>query len=446
MANQKIIFRCTNCDSQYPKWQGRCRECGSWGTIEEVAQSTTLGSSKNTSKPAAVVRLSDKTATNSKRVPTGIHEVDRVLGGGFVPGGVYLLAGDPGIGKSTLLLQIVEAIHAPTLYVSGEESIDQIQGRIARIGGKLDHAGFLSETDIGTIGTTIDSERPVLVVIDSIQTMGVASLSQEPGSISQVKAVAASLVEVAKQSNVAMCIVSHVNKSGNVAGPKTLEHAVDCVLYIEGDEHHQHRILRATKNRFGSVSEIGVFTIGQSGFQEVKNPAKVFLDESSQVVAGSVVTPVVEGSRVFFVECQALTTKTHFGYPVRKSVGFDQNRLQMLLAVLQKRLGIPVDQFDVHVNVAGGMKMQEPSCDLAVVLAVLSAIRNTPVAHSLIAFGEVGLAGEVRSVPFTSKRAEEAKRVGFSRILCAQTKGEPVSDGMQAITSVKEAYDQIIGS
>jgi len=446
MAKQKTIYRCQKCDSQFPKWQGKCSECGAWGTLVEERERLSASAPVTTSRgnPAKMTKLGQVSSQSVKRVASGITEVDRVLGGGIVPGAVYLLTGDPGIGKSTLLLQLASLIGKDTSYFSAEESLDQIKNRVDRLGLDLSHVGFASESDLDTLLATLQESPSSFAIVDSLQTIRDAGLAQEPGSVTQIKTCTAKLVEVAKQKNIALVLVGHVTKSGNVAGPKTLEHLVDCVLHLEGDQHHQYRILRSSKNRFGSIDEIGVFEVDSQGLHPAKNPAEVFLAEQTTRVPGSVVTPVVEGSRVFFVEYQALVSRTSFGYPVRKSVGFDQNRLQMLVAVLVKRLRLPLDQFDVHLNVAGGMKMQEPACDMAVIASVISALKNHTLAPRTIVFGEVGLAGEVRPVPYTERRISESLKLGYKTILCPKDKTTR-PQGVTALVNISD-FLKVLGA
>ncbi|MFA5030576.1 MAG: DNA repair protein RadA [Patescibacteria group bacterium] len=447
MPKPSTMYRCQKCDSQFPKWQGRCTECGAWGTlIEEQTKKTssTSGSSLRSGTPVQMTKLNDVSYASTRRIPMGVSEVDRVLGGGLVLGGVYLLTGDPGVGKSTLLLQLAASIKQDVLYFSAEESLGQIKNRVDRLGVDLARVGFAAESDLDTICATLQQSSCALAIIDSLQTMRDASLVQEPGSVTQIKTCTAKLVEVAKQKHIALILVGHVTKSGNVAGPKTLEHLVDGVLYLEGDQHHQYRILRSTKNRFGSIDEIGVFEVDSKGLHPASNPSEVFLAQQSTPVPGSVITPVVEGSRVFFVEYQALVSRTSFGYPVRKSVGFDPNRLQMLVAVLVKRLRLPLDQFDVHLNVAGGMKMQEPACDMAVVAAVVSALKNIALPRRTVVFGEVGLAGEVRPVPYAERRITEAKKLGYTRVLCPDDKTAK-TQGAHVIHAIND-FVQELGS
>lgn len=443
MAKSLTVYRCTHCDSQFPKWEGKCRECGSWGTLVEGQQvKAPQQAAKSFGAPAKILRASTLQGNEAQRIPTGIQEFDRVVGGGLVKGAVYLIGGDPGVGKSTLLLQLLDVIPSNSLYISGEESTEQISGRIKRLDVRVERSGFISETNLETILATIVDSHPELVIIDSINTMHDETISSEPGSVSQIKTVTAKLVEIAKQQHVTMCIVGHVTKSGSVAGPKTLEHLVDAVLYVEGDEHGLHRIIRSTKNRFGSVNEIGVFTLDDKGFHEAKNPSQIFIKSHQAPVSGSVITPVIEGSRVFFLEYQALLSFSKFGYPVRKAIGFDANRLSMLLAVMNKRLHMSLEQYDIHINVAGGMKLLEPSCDLAVIAALVSAFKNIPVPPKTIIFGEVGLAGEVRAVAHDAKRIIESSKLGFAPIIGPQSDASE-SQTYMAVASVQDAINAL---
>lgn len=436
MAKPKTIYRCTECDSQFPKWQGRCNECGKWGTLQEEILASTVKESKPLKKAAAITHLDSIDATHLSRTSTQSKEVDRVLGGGIVPGSVYIVTGDPGVGKSTLLLHVATHMSGQVLYISGEESLEQIKNRVERLGVATNNAGFVSETEVGSICATIEENKPLLTIVDSLQTIHDDVLSQDAGSLTQVKASVSQLVEVAKRCRTAIFIVGHITKSGVIAGPKTLEHLVDGVLYLEGAVHSGYRILRATKNRFGSIDEVGVFEMTEDGLEEVKDPSRVFLSEHTSAISGSAVAPIIEGSRVFFVEYQALVSRTSFGYPVRKSVGFDANRLHMLIAVLQKRLGLPLHEFDVHVNVAGGVRFQEPASDAAVIAALISALKNIPLPQKTLVCGEVGLAGEIRSVSFLEKRVAEAVQLGYIKIVGPKAK-KPIQ-ALASIASVKD--------
>ncbi len=415
-----VIFECTNCGAQYQKWAGRCLECGKWGTLTQTAkQNAESKSTQNTKKPSAKVQTLSEIQTQSvQRISTQMKELDTVLGGGIVPGSFLLLGGEPGIGKSTLTLQI--ALTLPqTLYISGEESVDQIHMRAKRIGitGSVPSIKLANETNVEIISSTIAEHKPRLAIVDSIQTLYSDDVEGEPGNVSQVRACAVKLLETAKSTGTSIILIGHVTKEGSVAGPRTLEHLVDTVLYLEGDRYHDIRILRAVKNRFGSTDEIGMFEMNELGLKQVENPSQRLLAERGQNMPGSVVTCLMEGSRPLLVEIQALVNKTVFGYPVRKASGFDLNRLHVLIAVLQKRANLNLGQYDVHVNVVGGITADEPGADLAVALAVASAYKDTTLGNDLAVFGEVGLGGEIRSVRFLEKRMKECEQLGMKRVL-----------------------------
>ncbi len=413
---QIILFECSTCGAQTSKWSGRCLDCGKWGTIEESVNRETRNVKRVGVKSAKTTVFADVRGHDVPRIPTKIAEVDRVLGGGIVPGSLILLGGEPGIGKSTIILQIAAPLPS-VLYCSGEESAEQIKMRMDRLGiaGKTIH--YCGETDIDAIIATIREQKPSLAIVDSIQTMRSAEVPSEAGSITQVRAITVRLLETAKATGIPIVIIGHVTKEGSVAGPKTLEHLVDTVLYLEGDKSHMYRLLRAVKNRFGALDEIGVFEMQSAGLVEVQNPSKVFLDEHETHTSGTVVTVAMEGSRPFLVEIQALVTKTVFGYPQRRADGFDTNRLQLLIAVLTERAKLPLGQYDVFLNVAGGFQITEPAADLAIALAITSALKNTPLTQKTVVFGEVGLGGEVRRVPLDEKRRGEAKRFGYTTVI-----------------------------
>lgn len=425
MSN-KTIFTCSNCDAQFQKWNGRCLECGKWGTIGESTKPEIVVNKKsiNTHLPAKTVNLNEIKGENVKRKLTGIHELDNVLGGGIVPGSLILLGGEPGIGKSTLSAQLASTI-PDTLYISGEESIEQIKLRTDRIFGKTCHSTSLrlcNETNCDIISATIAELKPTLAIVDSIQTIYTEDTTGEPGNMNQIRACTAKLLTVAKSTGTAVVIVGHVTKDGVVAGPKTLEHLVDTVLYLEGDRFHSCRILRAVKNRFGATDEVGIFEMLDSGLMEVKNPSALFLQERTEAMPGSVITCLMEGTRPLLVEIQALVNKTVFGYPVRKASGFDLNRLHVLTAVLQKRAGLNLAQYDIHLNVVGGIEANEPAVDLAVCLAIASAYKDKTLGNDLAVFGEVGLGGEVRAVQHADKRLKEAINLGMKRVITADNK------------------------
>ncbi|XOU94436.1 MAG: DNA repair protein RadA [Candidatus Kerfeldbacteria bacterium] len=436
---QQIIHTCNKCDAQYPKWQGRCTECGEWGSLgEQSIIKKTKNISNNKSESAELEVLAEVDIKNEHRLKSGIYEFDRVLGGGIVSGSLILLGGDPGVGKSTLALQAggnLATGDKQVLYVSGEESSAQVKIRFTRLGLSTTNLKFIGETSLDTILATIEKHDPDLVIIDSIQTLNYSEIESEAGSISQVKAVTAKLAEIAKDKKIPIILIGHVTKDGSVAGPRTLEHLVDVVLYLEGDRYHAFRILRAVKNRFGSTSEVGVFDMQSGGLKEVTNPSKIFLSDRKTDSPGSVVTAVVEGSRSFLVEIQALVTRTAFGYPQRRANGIDINRLQMLIAVLIKKAGLFLGNQDIHVNVAGGFKISEPSVDLAVCLAIASAFKNKLISKTTATFGEVGLGGELRTVSQVDKRMEELKKMGFKKIVMPKTKLNIKVDNINIITS-----------
>ncbi len=428
----KKLFYCSNCDAQYQKWIGRCLECGKWSSIEQKKiNKKTI--EEDIAEAGETYSLDQIKGQNISRNQTGISELDRVLGGGIVPGSLILLGGEPGIGKSTLSIQIAASVKN-TLYVSGEESVGQIKLRADRILGNQTNTTKLSnQTQIETIAATIKKEKPEFVVIDSIQTVHSEEVAGESGSPNQIRACTAKLMEIAKKTNTSVCIIGHVTKDGSVAGPKTLEHLVDTVLYLEGDRHHGFRILRTVKNRFGATDEVGIFDMKENGLVPVSNPSELFLSERTENIPGSVVTCLMEGTRPLLVEIQALVNKTSFGYPVRKASGFDLNRLHVLVAVLEKRAGLGLSQYDIHLNVVSGMKANEPAADLAVCLAIASSFKDKALGKDLVVFGEVGLGGEVRSVLQSEKRIREAGQLGMKRVITASNKSLKQTAGLQII-------------
>lgn len=427
MANQKeTIFVCSNCGEEYIKWQGKCDNCHEWSSLKEfkIAKDTNRNRGQDNIISAEVVKLENVKITNFKRVSTKIAEFDRVLGGyvendasgGIVPGSVVLVGGDPGIGKSTLLLQVASNIDN-VLYVSGEESIEQIKMRFDRLKLKSSTLKLLAETDLDSIIKSVKTEKPDLIIIDSIQTMFSSDFPSTPGSIVQVRECAMRLQNLAKNTRTSVILVGHVTKEGSVAGPRILEHLVDVVLYLEGQDQQNTRVLRGAKNRFGATDEIGIFEMTESGLEGIDNPSKMFLEERLKSVPGSVVTAAVEGTRALLVEVQALTTKSFFGFPQRRATGFDLNRLQLIVAVLQKRAGLNLSDQDVFINIAGGIKIKETAVDLAVALAIASSIKGISSKAKMCVFGEIGLSGEIRSVAFTKKRVAEAQRMGFDQVI-----------------------------
>lgn len=429
MAKPVTIYACRNCDAQFQKWVGRCLECGQWGSIDQegVTKNTRDKTEEIKNTPVAKTSpLSSIKPSDVKRIPTTIGELDRVLGGGIVPGSLILLGGEPGIGKSTLSLQL-STIVPNTLYISGEESVGQIKLRADRL-KKGQDVILANETHVETIISTIIKMQPKLVIIDSIQTIYSGDVDSEPGNPTQIRACTTKLMEAGKTHNISICIIGHVTKDGAVAGPKTLEHLVDTVLYLEGERSHSYRILRTVKNRFGSTDEVGVFEMRQNGLVEVANPSKHFLEERGEHMSGSVMTCLMEGTRPLLVEVQALVNKTSFGFPVRKCSGFDINRLHVLVAVLQKRARLDLSQYDIHVNIVGGIKAHEPAADLAVCLAIASSFKDKELGSDLVAFGEVGLGGEVRSVQAQERRIKECGLLGMKRVIAGASKESHTQD------------------
>lgn len=429
MAKSKILYSCTACGAQQPKWSGQCPDCEAWNTLIEVpaitvagARSTRFSSYAGDGGAARVESLTQVTPDDVLRVPTGVGEFDRVLGGGLVPGSVVLIGGDPGIGKSTLLLQTLVELGSrlKTLYVTGEESLQQVSLRAHRLSLPMVEMRLLAETRVETILASAAQERPQVMVIDSIQTVYTDLLQSAPGSVAQVRESAAQLVRYAKQTGTALFVVGHVTKEGTLAGPRVLEHMVDTVLYFEGDSSSRYRVVRAVKNRFGAVNELGVFAMTDRGLREVSNPSAIFLSSHAESVPGSVIMVTLEGSRPLLVEVQALVDESHLSNPRRVTLGLEHNRLAMLLAVLHRHGGVATFDQDVFANVVGGVRVSETGADLAVLLAVLSSLRSRPLPGDLVVFGEVGLAGEIRPVPNGQERLQAALKHGFKRALIPQ--------------------------
>jgi len=447
----KTVFFCQKCGYESSKWMGQCPSCHEWNslveeTIKNTKASKTLARSSNVAKDNIPKKLKEIELGSEERFDTHIEEFNRVLGGGLVKGSLILVGGDPGIGKSTLLLQVAGFLSGDshkTLYISGEESLRQIKLRAERIGDFSDNLSFLCETNLDTIESIIEREKPEVVIIDSIQTMFSEDVSAAPGSVSQVREATGMLLKIAKQNNISIFIVGHVTKEGTVAGPRVLEHMVDTVLYFEGDRHASYRVLRAVKNRFGSTNEIGVFEMQDKGLCEVTNPSEFMLDGRPIDASGSIVTCSVEGTRPILLEVQALVCRTNFGFPRRQANGTDYNRVNLLMAVLEKRVGLQMSDCDAYVNLAGGMRLQEPALDLGICLAVISSFKNKPIDKGLVAFGEVGLSGEVRSVSMTMQRVMEAKKLGFKTIVLPKAFESKLKDieGIEIIgvSSVRDA-------
>lgn len=448
----KTAYICSECGAECAKWMGQCASCGAWNTIEEMLVSASCKDVgfKNVNKSNATP-LSKIDSKKETRFVTQISELDRVLGGGLVKGSVVLLSGDPGIGKSTILLQVCAALQNKIniLYVSGEESAMQIKLRANRLGVIGDGISVMTETDVKSVCEYIKTEKPDLVMIDSIQTMQLSEVSSSAGSIVQVRECTNMLLHTGKSLSIPIMIVGHVNKGGDIAGPKVMEHIVDTVLYFEGERNQSYRILRAIKNRFGSTNEIGVFEMTERGLCVVENPSAMLLSGRMRNVSGSCITGIMQGTRPILAEIQALVTTTGFGNPRRMSTGFDYNRLNLVLAVLEKRIGIYFSNLDVYLNVVGGIRIDGPASDLAVCMSLVSAIRDIPLNDSMIAFGEIGLSGEVRSIPDVSRRINEAARLGFTECVLPksclkQISAPPESMKLIGVRSISEALSLIV--
>ena len=457
MAKDKTIFTCSDCGGTSPRWLGKCPHCNAWNTlVESVAESSGSGKNRYSQQyqalatTADVAVLSDIDATDMARTPTGMDELDRVLGGGIVEGGVVLIGGDPGIGKSTLLLQALDALQRsgqPTLYVTGEESGAQVALRSRRLGLEGSRVQVLAEIQLEKILATLDKLQPAIAVIDSIQTVYSDQLTSAPGSVAQVRECAAHLTRIAKATGIAVVLVGHVTKEGALAGPRVLEHMVDTVLYFEGDTHSSYRLVRAIKNRFGAVNEIGVFAMTEKGLKGVSNPSAIFLSQHTEPVPGSCVLVTLEGTRPMLVEIQALVD-TGGPSPRRLSVGLERDRLAMLLAVLHRHAGIATMDQDVFVNAVGGVRISEPAADLAVLLAITSSLRGKALPKGFMVFGEVGLAGEVRPAPRGQERLKEAAKLGFSVAVVpkANAPKKPIEGlTIHAVERVEEAMDVVRG-
>src|SRR3954462_2257549 len=437
MAKSKTVYRCTECGADYAKWQGRCDTCGEWNTLveETVAPKLAVGAGGSARRIGGArslgeggsipvtPRLRDVSGSEAKRWPTGIDEFDFVVGGGIVPGSMILIGGEPGLGKATLLLQVAARLQATghlTLYASGEESPLQVKLRADRLAGDAGDVALMSETNLETILATASAASPSALIVDSIQTVFTADLEGAPGNVGQVRECAARLMRFAKESGTTVFVVGHVTKGGGIAGPKTLEHIVDTVLYFEGESTLDHRVLRATKNRFGSVDEIGVFRMSERGLEVVSNPSELFLGDREGTASGSAVAALLEGTRPLLIEIQALAAKAGFGTPQRVATGFDGRRLALLLAVLDKRAGLSFAQLDVFVNIVGGVQLREPAGDLAVAAALASSVYDRALPVGAIFIGEVGLGGEVRTVSQVERRIAEAANMGFAKVFLSE--------------------------
>lgn len=452
MAKNKTIYICQECGYESPKWMGKCPECGNWNTmVEEI-----IDKSKNDNQIASIgfskpLNINEIELTDEERYNTSMEEFDRVLGGGIVRGSLILVGGDPGIGKSTLLLQVSKSVaeNKKIFYISGEESSKQIKIRAQRLDVKTSNLFIVSETNISIIERMIEEFKPEFVVIDSIQTMYKSELQSAPGSVSQVREATSTFMRIAKDLNIAIFIVGHVTKEGSIAGPRVLEHMVDTVLYFEGDRHHTYRILRTVKNRFGSTNEIGIFEMKGNGLREVKNPSEMLLSGRPENVPGSSIVCSMEGTRPVLVEIQALTSNTSFGMPRRMATGIDYNRVILLMAVLEKRVGMQLQTSDVYVNVAGGLKLDEPACDLGVTMAIASSFKNLYIDPKTVMIGEVGLTGEIRGVNFIEKRIIEAQKIGFKKCIVPKEniRGIEIIPNINVVSvdNIYEALDEVLG-
>ena len=450
MAKAKTVFYCTACGNESPKWQGRCSACGAWNTMEEHIEKP-VAAGKAKSAPVGMSRRPQKIhevdSGSEIRFSTGIGELDRVLGGGAVEGSLVLVGGAPGIGKSTLLLQICTSLCSgrKVLYVSGEESERQLKLRAQRLGVAPEELYILSETRMSDILEAVEEMKPDILIADSVQTLYQEENESSPGSISQVKDCTMTLMHLSKSQGITVFVVGHINKDGNIAGPKVLEHMVDCVLYFEGDPNTSYRLLRAAKNRFGSTNEIGVFEMADKGLLEVPNPSQMLLEGRPENTPGTCVACVMEGTRPVLAEVQALVSKTPFNVPRRTADGFDFNRAALLLAVAEKRGGMKLSVFDAYINVIGGLRLDEPGADLPVILAVASSYRDMPIPDDLVAIGEVGLTGEIRSVSHMNQRLSEAARLGFKRVMVPKNGSEkleiPAGLTVYRVRNIREAIE-----
>ncbi len=453
MAKAKTIYSCTECGASEPKWQGQCPSCMAWNTLVESIEETPTSNRyankfEGLAQSSTLQKLSSIKAADIARQPTGISEFDRVLGGGLVEGGVVLIGGDPGIGKSTLLLQVLCHLgkSAQAIYVSGEESPQQIAMRAKRLGLDASEVELLAEINLEKILATLQTHKPNIAVIDSIQTVYSEALQSAPGSVAQVRECSAQLTRIAKQLGITVILVGHVTKDGTLAGPRVLEHIVDTVLYFEGDQNSSFRLIRAFKNRFGAVNELGVFAMTEKGLREVANPSALFLSHHDGQVSGSCITVTMEGTRPLLIEIQALVDESHSPSPKRLCVGLEQNRLAMLLAVLHRHAGIPCFDQDVFINAVGGVKIAEPAVDLAVLLAIVSSLKNKPLDNKLIVFGEVGLAGEVRPVQGGQMRLKEAAKLGFTKAIVPKSNAPKSKiSGLEviAVERLEQALNQL---
>ncbi len=453
MAKVKSIFICQECGYEATGWMGKCPACNQWNTFVEQLQERDNKKGSNSVREVKPININEVEMEGEDRYSTGIGEMDRVLGGGIVKGSLILVGGDPGIGKSTLLLQLCESVNVNSniYYISGEESIKQIKLRADRLGIKNPHLLMISETNYRSIERLIEKDKPEIVIIDSIQTMYNDELTSSPGSVSQVREVTAGLMRIGKDLGVSIILVGHVTKEGAIAGPRVLEHMVDTVLYFEGERHLSYRVLRSVKNRFGSTNEIGIFEMRDCGLIEVDNPSSMMLSGREENVPGSVIISSVEGTRPMLIEVQALVCATNFGMPRRMAIGIDYNRITILMAVLEKRVGMQMSNYDAYVNVVGGLRIEEPACDLGIITAIASSFRNRPVDAGTVLIGEVGLTGEIRAVSQIDKRIMEAARIGFKNCLIPAGNMKSVKQikglediNIKPVGNVQEALDILL--
>ena len=454
MAKTKTAFFCSNCGNESPKWLGKCPACGEWNTyVEEVVSKSPAVKATYNGEPAAKTRpqlLREIETSEEPRMDMRNQELNRVLGGGLVPGSMVLLGGDPGIGKSTLVLQTVLQLDRRTLYVSGEESAKQLKLRAERLGYDNPQCYIVCETSLPEIFVHIRNVQPELVIIDSIQTIATDEIDSSAGSVGQVRECAARILKFAKETGTPVILIGHINKEGSIAGPKVLEHIVDTVLQFEGDQHYMYRILRSIKNRFGSTSELGIYEMRQNGLREVSNPSELLLSQNHEGLSGVAISAAIEGVRPFLIETQALVSTAAYGTPMRSSTGFDIRRMNMLLAVLEKRVGFKLAQKDVFLNIAGGLKVNDPAMDLSVISAILSSNMDLPIEVNTCMAGEVGLSGEIRPVSRIEQRIQEAQKLGFSRILVPDMNLKGVNTSKMGIElfpvrKVDEAFRQLFG-
>ena len=445
MAKSKTVFVCNECGNESSKWLGKCPACNSWNTFFEQKIVETRNSSVKKDKVSNIPqKLNTYVAKDTIRISTGFNELDRVLGGGLVKGSLTLLGGEPGIGKSTLILQLCDKVkgEGKVLYVSGEESAEQIKLRADRLGINNEDILFLGETDVDIVNKSITDIEPKLVIIDSIQTMYSDEITAAPGSVSQVREITAQIMRICKQNSITTIIIGHVTKDGNIAGPRVLEHMVDTVLYLEGERYFSYRVLRGVKNRFGSTNEIGMFEMKEEGMCEILNPSDILISENEENSAGSCIICCMEGTRPMLIEVQSLTTQSVFGFPKRTANGVDYNRLALLIAVLEKKAGLNLGNQDVYLNVAGGLKINEPSIDLGIVMSASSSFKNIPIPKDMVVMGEVGLTGEVRRINFIEKRLREAEKLGFKTCIIPESNKKVLKDKFKLdIIGVKDVNE-----